>query len=250
VEPVRLLLVSDFDGTLSEIVPNPDQARALPGVDRTLAALASHLLAVCILSSRDSTQLRGLLPVPGIELLGDYGMGSLSGREAAALQRFNEEAARLLTAWPGVSLEAKTGSTAVHYRRAPDAAGDLARALPPLAVRLGLACGFGRSVLEVRPKAADKGVALARLIGRLAPEGVVFVGDDENDRPAFKLLAHRERSYSVGVRSDESPPGLFEGCDLVVDGPREAAEFLSRLAGWAGSRRPPPGPAAGRRSNA
>src|SRR5918912_1156120 len=57
----RVLLISDFDGTLSEIVANADDARLAPGAARVLALLAKTLLRVCILSSRGSQQLSRLV---------------------------------------------------------------------------------------------------------------------------------------------------------------------------------------------
>jgi hypothetical protein len=76
------------------------------------------------------------------------------------------------------------------------------------------------------------------------------LGDDENDRSVFKLLANLDLPhFSVGVRSDESPRRLFAQCDLVVDGPTEAVGFLSRLADWSGSPKSLPGRAAAGRSS-
>jgi hypothetical protein len=76
------------------------------------------------------------------------------------------------------------------------------------------------------------------------------LGDDENDRSVFKLLANLDLPhFSVGVRSDESPRRLFAQCNLVVDGPTEAVGFLSRLAEWAGSPKSLPGRAAAGRSS-
>ena len=185
-----------------------------------------------MLSSRGSPQLRRLVPVAGVELLGDYGMAAVSKRDSGSLQVFNQQAERLVSGRPSVTIEAKPGSTAIHYRGAPTAGPELAAELGPVARRLDLVLGTGRAVIEVRPRAAIKSLAVSRVLDALQPEAVIYLGDDENDRPVFELLARQStRHFSVGVASDETPPGLFMHCDLVVDGPRGAVAFLSRLGG-------------------
>jgi trehalose 6-phosphate phosphatase len=251
VRAERILLVSDFDGTLSEIVPNPEQARLAPGAARILAALAKRLLRICVLSSRGSPQLRGLVPVAEVELLGDYGMTALTERDSRNLQMFNQQAERLLSRRPGVTVEEKPGSTAIHYRGAPTAGPRLAAELAPVARRLELVLGSGRAVIEVRPRTALKSLAVSRLLDALQPEAVIYLGDDDNDRPVFELLAQRSTPhFSVGVASDESPPGLFTHCELVVAGPRAVVAFLSRLSGALPSAKSRAGRSAAGRSSA
>jgi trehalose-phosphatase len=246
----RLLVISDFDGTLSEIVAKPEDARLAAGAGAALKALAKAVLRVCILSSRGSPQLRRLVPVRGVELLGDYGMTAVTERQASALRVFNEEAKRRVERWPGVRVEEKPGSTAIHYRNAPTARTKLDAGLAALARKQGLVWSPGRAVFEVRPKAADKSIAVVRLIELLEPAALVYLGDDENDRPVFELLAnHTTPHFTVGVRSDEVPRGLFNRCDLVVDGPLEAVAFLSRLAAALAAATTPRGRAAAGRSS-
>ena len=246
----RLLVITDFDGTLSEIVAKPEDARLAAGAGAVLKALAKAVLRVCVLSSRGSPQLQRLVPVRGVELLGDYGMTAVTEPEANSLRVFNEEAKRRVERWSGVSVEEKPGSTAIHYRNAPTVRPNLDAELAPVARKLDLVWSPGRAVFEVRPKAADKSVAVARLVQLLEPDAVIYLGDDENDRPVFELLAsHTMPHFSVGVRSDEAPRGLFNCCDLVVDGPVEAVAFLSRLAAALGAATAPRGHAAAGRSS-
>lgn len=244
------MLVSDFDGTLSEIVPSPDEARPVDGAVAVLETLARTLLKVAILSSRSTKQLRLLLPVAGVELMGDYGLRGLAEQDAEKLREFNALASRAISTWPGVHLESKPGSTSVHYRAAPVARASLAETLVPLAEQMGLLAAFGRAVLEVRPRVADKSTSAARLVREVQPQGVIYLGDDENDRAVFELLTRLPvQHFSVGVASGEVRRELFTACDLIVDAPAEAVELLSQLAGWAEAATPPRGRAAGDRSS-
>jgi trehalose 6-phosphate phosphatase len=237
VPPRRLLVASDFDGTLSEIVPESGAARPLPEALDALHSLLSAVGAVAIVSGRSGRDLQRLLPLDGLIHLGDYGLEEPTAEELDALHRFNEAASALVRARHGVQLETKPGSSSVHFRERPEAGDELFDLLRPVAEQAGLAASKGRMVVEVRPQRADKANALRRLIGELDPGGVVYAGDDEGDRMVFELLQTlRLPHVAIGVRSPETRPDLFDACDAVVDGPREAARVFSRLARWADER--------------
>src|SRR5438067_1827572 len=92
----------------------------------------------------------------------------------------------------------------------------------------------GRRVIEVIPREHPKGDALAALVQTRRPEGVVCLGDDENDRPMFAYLKRSGRPHlTVGVASDEARADLFVECDLVVSGPEEVSRFLTLVSEWA-----------------
>ena len=232
--PSDVLLVTDFDGTLAEIVPDPSQATPLPESLAALERLAANLGCVAVLSSRTLTDLTRLVRVPGVVLIGDSGLGHLTAEEERALQRFNIEGSTVLSGSAGVRLEEKPGSTTVHYRHAHVTAADLRRLLDPLLQSSGLNAALGRFVIEVSPRRGPKGDALDSLISRRQPRGVICLGDDENDRPMFELVSSLPQPHVVvGVASNEAPPDLFNRCDLVVAGPTEASRFLAVVAEWA-----------------
>jgi len=61
VRPQDLVLVSDFDGTLAEIVPEPDSARALPAAVTALRELRGLVGTVALISGRSTADLQRLL---------------------------------------------------------------------------------------------------------------------------------------------------------------------------------------------
>lgn len=77
----RTGVVSDFDGVLSPIVPNPDDSRLSPDIEPVLAHLAEHLDLLAILSGRPLDFLLDRVPVPGAAFLGSYGMERRSVEE-------------------------------------------------------------------------------------------------------------------------------------------------------------------------
>jgi trehalose 6-phosphate phosphatase len=245
IEPSSLLVASDFDGTLSEIVERPRDARPRPEALDALRRLAGRVAGVVVISGRSTAALERLLPVEGLRRLGDYGLGEATDAERAALDELELAARSLADATPGTTVERKPGSLSVHYRGAPGSGPDLERALGGPASTLGLRVRRGRMVLEALPARAEKSLALAAEIDRTRAGAVVFAGDDTGDRGCFELMSRLAIPHlAVGVGSTESSPGLFDACDAVLDGPEEWARLLSRLAGWA-ERRAPAGRGAG-----
>lgn len=234
LRPRDILLVTDFDGTLAEIAPDPTEAYILPASLAALRRLAVLLRRVAVLSSRPAADLERLVPLRGIDLIGDSGVMDITPDERARLDRFNVKAAQLLSGFEGVWLEIKPGGTAVHHRKAQIDPREILALIKPLLESTHLKAQTGRRVIEVIPREHPKGDALAALIRRRQPEGVVCLGDDENDWPMFDHLQRSGRPHlTVGVASDEARADLFAECDLVASGPDEVSRFLTMVAEWA-----------------
>jgi trehalose 6-phosphate phosphatase len=234
--PGRVMLVTDFDGTLAEIVSDPVEAVILPGSLRALERLVDPLRRVAILSSRPTADLEKLVPLAGADLIGDSGVGHLPIEARMRLDSFNAQAAKLLRTFNGVWLEMKPGATAVHYRHSNASFDELMTVLRPVLDATDLIAQPGRRVIEVMPTDRPKGSALERLIEKSEPAGVVCIGDDENDRPMFDLVSALTWPHLIlGVGSAEAPADLFAECDLVVSGPEEVSRFLTLMADWASS---------------
>jgi trehalose 6-phosphate phosphatase len=239
LRPDEILLVSDFDGTLAEIVPEPTLAVPLPDSLYALRRLAPLLKKEVILSSRTNPELASLLSVPGALLIGDSGLPPPTREELHALKVFNAEAAKLLGTTPGAWIEIKPASSAVHFRNAPITGQELLDLLRPLLQQTGLYGGLGRKVIEVHAPDAGKGNALEHLLARFKPGGLVCMGDDENDRSVFEVAGNSSIPHlCVGVGSAEVPRDLFDNCDLVVDGPADVSAFLRSLVDWGIAQQP------------
>ena len=88
------MLVTDFDGTLAEIVSDPVEALIMPGSLHGLERLVNRLRRVAILSSRPTSDLESLVPLAGADLIGDSGVGHLPLEARQRLDSFNAHAAR------------------------------------------------------------------------------------------------------------------------------------------------------------
>ncbi|WEV27139.1 trehalose-phosphatase [Streptomyces sp. 71268] len=251
--PERAVIALDFDGTLAEIVPDPEQARAHPAAVPALAALAPLVGTVLVLTGRPAevaVGYGGFAGVPGLEhlvVLGHYGAerwdaatGQLRAPEphpgVAAAQGELAEVFTRAGAADGTWVEDKGRAIAVHTRRAadPQAAFEALRApLAALADRHGLIVEPGRLVLELRPPGMDKGVALEEFVREVDAEAVLYAGDDLGDIAAFEAVERRRSKGLPGLlvgSGSVEVTALAERADLVVDGPRGVVDLLSSLA--------------------
>jgi len=252
-----LLVVSDFDGTLSRIVDDPWGAQILPLGRRALRALAGLPdVHVVVLSGRSAAGVAARVRVGGVTYLGNHGMdrGFLTrhGRpermrtkvdeashEAVHMaERLADEVPRAVHE-PWLVVERKPPAVAFHYRTAPDIAAAAARVraavdgVDPTGVLERFA---GRRVLELRPfGAVAKGEALTALVEELRPRGVLLLGDDVSDAMAFRALrslraAGTTDGVAVAIQARaEVPAEVLEAADIVLASPVDATRFLSAL---------------------
>jgi trehalose 6-phosphate phosphatase len=200
-----------------------------------------------VISGRDRAALAGRLP-PTWLALGSYGLElpesvSRSGypdgldpeAAGAALEAAGGELEALARGWPATRLETKRWGRAVHFRGGAEATFDdpeTHAAVGAVAARHGLEASPGRLVIEVRPKGADKGSALAALVRRLEPSAVVFAGDDLGDVPAWRELRRLSSTMptvAAAVASPELDPSATAECDVVLEDRGQLAGFVSRL---------------------
>jgi trehalose-phosphatase len=253
-----LLVVSDFDGTLSNIVQDPWGAQIVPLGRRALRHMAGRPgVHVAVLSGRTAADVAARVRVGNVTYLGNHGMERAflprGGRpeslrptldsdahEAGHLaQRLADEVPELVPQ-PWLIVERKPPTVAFHFRQAPDVAlaGELVRAaVDRLDPEMVLERFPGRRVLELRPMGAvAKGEAFRSLLDELRPRSVFMLGDDVSDALAFRVLrearaAGQTDGISVAVQARaEVPREVAETADLVLSSPSEATRFLSALA--------------------
>jgi trehalose-phosphatase len=253
-----LLVVSDFDGTLSSIVDDPWGARILPLGRRALRRLAGLPgVHVAVLSGRTSRDAAARVRVGGVSYLGNHGMersflprrgrpealktvSDVAAHEAVHMaERLSDEVERRFPE-PWLVVERKPPAVAFHYRTAPDIAQASARliaAVDELDPDGVLERFPGRRVLELRPfGAVAKGEALAILVDELKPRSVFLLGDDVSDAMAFRMLRDlRGRGTTDGIAvAVKARPGMpvevLDSADIMLDSPAAATRFLSALA--------------------
>jgi trehalose 6-phosphate phosphatase len=199
----RLLVTSDFDGTLAPIVSNPADARPLPGAASALVELADLPgTAAALISGRALDTLRSLSSMPEtVHLVGSHGAEFASGFshdiDRGLLDRITARLNEIAEGRPGVAVETKPASVALHVRNAsPDDGQDALAAAREAAGSWEAQATEGKAVLEFAVISTDKGEALDILREQHGASTVVFFGDDVTDEKAFRRL----RDTDVGVK--------------------------------------------------
>ncbi|MEU9095045.1 trehalose-phosphatase [Streptomyces sp. NPDC048428] len=258
--PDRAVIALDFDGTLADIVPDPEQARAHPGAVEALAALAPEVASIAVITGRPAgvaVRYGGFAGVAGLDhlvVLGHYGAerwDAVSGTVRAPAPHPGVAAVRAelpgvldrFDSWRGTWIEEKGQALAVHTRRAadPQAAFEALRGpLGELAARHGLIVEPGRLVLELRPAGMDKGVALTEYVRETGAESVLYAGDDLGDLAAYAAVEKLRTEGPDGtpgllVCSGTEVPELAERADLSLPGPGAVVELLQSLASQLGA---------------
>lgn len=241
-------LFTDFDGTLSPIVTDPESARPLPGSVEAIEKLAASLAAVAVVSGRPASFLARHFPPPGGQLVQLYGLHGLErwvGDRAEPVEAAREYAAAVRQAVAeaqqagvaGLVVEDKGYGLTLHWRAASDeeSTGGAGRELAArLAGSFGLLERPGKASVELLPPAGiDKGSVVESLGAGL--EVACFLGDDAGDIAAFgaldRLATRGTRAFKIAVTSTEAPSELLERADMVLEDPEQAGRLLSELAG-------------------
>jgi trehalose 6-phosphate phosphatase len=188
----------DVDGTLLDIADTPNAVC----VDTALLSLIASLYresggAMALVSGRAISDLEKLLGTLRLPLAGQHGLErrDAAGRlwmhaaPPAAKCAIKEALAAVLQRHPGLLLEDKGLTLALHYRLAPHLASYAHRLMGRLAedASAGLEVQLGKRVAEVKPSGIDKGTAVAEYLLESPFKGrrPVFIGDDLNDEHGF-----------------------------------------------------------------
>ncbi len=228
----RLLVACDYDGTLAPIVEVPTKAVPLPesvAAVRSLASLSDTTVAV--ISGRALRDLAAMSRLPSeVHLVGSHGsefdvdfVDALDPEHRWLRDQLQEKLTRLVRDEPGVRLELKPASIAVHTRGADRAVAERVVA----AVEAGPASWpriqvtRGKEVIELSVIETNKGSAVNALRGQFAAAAVMYLGDDVTDENAFRVLHAQDIGIKVG-------PGESVARLRVAD-PVEAARVLGLL---------------------
>lgn len=220
----------DVDGTLIDFADSPGGAH----VDDALLGLVARLHHACggalaLVSGRTLADLEQRLGSVRIPLAGQHGLErrDAAGRRhahatpPAAKRELRHRLDALVARHPGLLLEDKGLTLALHYRRAPALAAWLHRLLAGwVAAADGLQLQKGKRVLEIKPTGFDKGSAIAEFMAEAPFRGraPVFIGDDVTDEHGFARV------------------NLLDGHSIKVGAGRTAARYrlpdVAAVRGW------------------
>ena len=205
-EGKRLAVFLDYDGTLTPIVERPELAVLSREMRDTVQRLADRA-AVAVVSGRDLRDVKAMVELEDIYYAGSHGFEIVtpSGKRldgdpgAVFLPALSEAEAALERATagvPGLWVERKKFSIAVHYRQvAPEDVASVEPLFADVASRYDrLQRVAGKKIYELQPRVDwHKGKAVLRLMEELGLRGgkglAIYIGDDVTDESAFEALA-------------------------------------------------------------
>jgi len=237
----ELAVFLDYDGTLTPIVDDPDEALLSEEMRAAITDLAATTL-VAIVSGRDLEDVREKVGIDGLAYAGSHGFdirhpdgsseqlaveasGALDAAQATLEERVGEV--------PGARVERKRFAIAVHDRAVDDPA--QRERLADIVEEVGrshdeLRSTGGKRIHELRPDIDwDKGRAIEMLLAELDAEDRVpiYVGDDLTDEDGFRAVLARD-GIAVVVRGEDDQRDTL--ADAALETPAETGRFLTELA--------------------
>ena len=244
----RVLLLSDYDGTLTPIVDRPELADLPAGTRQLLRALAHrHRFTVGIISGRALSDLKHRVGIGSIVYAGNHGLeiegpgisfiNPLAEEMKPVLRVIHQALSKALITVRGALVEDKGLSLSVHYRLVEKEEVEKAKTIFKRILRVPRLSGkvkitSGKKVHEVRPAVDwDKGKAIKLLMKRYGKGGrrsgllPIYLGDDLTDEDGFRAIERYRDGLTVfvGGESDSTMARYF------LRSPGEVERFLSML---------------------
>lgn len=233
----EVAILLDVDGTLLDFAATPREV-FVPGTLRlTLERLKQSTDgALALVSGRPLAEL-DLIFAP-LQLAGVGGHGAEirltptgkadRGRATALPESLKRRMATVASASPGILIEDKGFSIALHYRLAPEMETFVLKSVAEICEQMHdstLEILPGKAVVEVKSTGFDKGTGVRELMEHrpFAGRRPLFIGDDTTDDAAFAVLPEFDGlGISVGRR--------VAGAELCLETPNDVRLWLEQIS--------------------
>jgi len=235
----RVLLLTDFDGVLSDLIDDPRQSRMRDGSRTALTTLSNlPFTDVGIVTGRPLTDILAVgAPPKNALVVASHGLEFLQTNPGDDIYQPTAADTEILTALsafitplaaavPGAWIETKPAGMAVQTRLCEAEAGrDLLALVGQLPDHLSsLTIRGGKDVLEFSVSSATKGTAVKFLAELKQTGNILFIGDDVTDEDAFAALPVTGIGIKVGPGETHAAYRIDDTSDVT-----ELLEFLVTL---------------------
>ena len=229
-------ILLDIDGTLLDLMPTPREAWVPPGLAKTLSGLLERTSgALALVSGRSLNDIDLIFAPEEFPAVGGHGAEMRLAPESEAVathappmdKELKKRLAAIAKLSPGILLEDKGYSLALHYRLAPHAEKAIYAAVSLIRADLPNApieVMPGKCVCEIKHSGFNKASGVTELMAHDPFKGrrPIFIGDDVTDESVFAIMPDLGGlAFSVGRRA--------KGVAGHFDEPRDVREWLAQL---------------------
>lgn len=222
-------LFLDIDGTILELAETPEQVVVGSGLRELVRELNTATGgAFALISGRSLSGIDALFGIPGLAAAGLHGVECRTADGVTHVQSVDESVIQSFRArlraytdrYPGLLLEDKRFSIAIHFRRASDLQAEVEKILRETIAGHDSAFHIqsGKMIAEIKPRGPDKGFAVRRFMQSPPFQGRVplFIGDDATDEDGFRAVNElRGISVKVGRGSSNAHRRLEHPADVI-----------------------------------
>jgi trehalose 6-phosphate phosphatase len=233
----NIAILLDVDGTLLDFAPTPREVFVSHELRETLARLGRRTRgALAFVSGRPVSELDLIFSPLQLPAIGGHGaefrIAPGASTEIARLPPLDPDVKRqfaaIAEAGPGIILEDKGYSLALHYRLVPDKEDVVRQAAMTIWRNLNTASIEilpGKLVVEIKQTGTTKATGVRQLM-RIAPfagRRPIFIGDDETDLDVFAILPEVN---GIGISVGRDIPGV----DACFERPTDVRHWLEQLS--------------------
>ncbi len=242
-------ILTDIDGTISEIAATPEEAVVTLFMKKELSKLKEKFQMVGAISGRSVQNAKAMVGVDGILYIGNHGMEYVNNGEifidpeaVKYLANIKKIAEKLknseLSKIKGLMFEDKDICISIHYRKCElqeDARKRIMDVINDSIETSELKLTEGRKLVELKPPISrNKGFIVEKIIEKYDLNRVIYLGDDVTDFDAFKKLKELEktskiRTASILVLSSEIPNYVKSSSLYYVRSVDEVQRFFKWL---------------------
>ena len=242
-------VITDIDGTISEIVPTPSQAVVSQEIKNTMEKIADKFKFTGVMTGRSINNALEMVGSKKLIYIGNHGLEQYKNGNISVdpevkeyiplIKKLANDIKKQLGKYECILFQDKELSFTVHYRLCEN--GDKIRkkvlkVIKGIKESKSLKIAEGRKVIEIRPPVGhDKGTILQKFISDNKIKKIIYLGDDITDADAFIKLKELKNkgeveSFTIMVISKETPDYVKESADFYVKSVDEVHNFFKWLS--------------------
>lgn len=245
---ISTAILTDIDGTISEIVDTPQKALINPSMRNELLRLKNKFSLLAVISGRSLKDAQSMLGIEDILYVGNHGLEYFFDGEyhlvkevetyLSPIQTTANNLNRDLSDIKGLLFEDKGICYSIHYRECNDkeiVRKKILNSIEKVPESKNLQISEGRKIIELKPPVGyDKGTIIHEIIDKYNLKKIIYLGDDITDLDAFEKLRNLEtqgkiRSASIVVLSNEIPSYVKNSAQFFVCNVNEVLKFFRWL---------------------